>query len=472
MERAGVIRTLAEPNLTAISGETPTFIAGGEFPIPNGLSCDTTRSPPLCQPQITFKKFGVSLVFTPVVLSEGRISLKVMTEVSDLSTEKAMTIQITGSTTSLTVPSIQTRRAETTIEIPSGGSLALAGMIQEQTRQAINGIPALMQIPVLGALFKSRDYVNHQSELMVLVTPYVVRAVAQKQLSRPDDGFAGYERSAGCSAWSAEPHLRRAGQGRRAADQRISRQIRIHSRLSGAGKMKAIQGRSALRLLAVGGFALVLSGCYKTPVVAEYPVDYRQRHPIVVREGVQNVVMVGRNRGGLTPSQRADMISLAQAWRRESGSGVIIDVPRGGPTDRAAADSTREIRSILAAVGVPSNAIYIRHYRPSRTSLASIRLNYSKLIAEAGPCGQWPWDLGPSIKSRDFENRPYWNLGCATQRNLAAMVDNPADLIQPRGEIPPWSPRRTFVINKWTKGENPSGTYTGYDTGKISDLGK
>ena len=118
MERAGVIRTLAEPNLTAISGETATFVAGGEFPIPNGLSCDTTRSPPLCQPQITFKKFGVSLVFTPVVLSEGRISLKVMTEVSDLSTENAMTLQVTG-----------TRRADTTVEIPSGGSLALAGML-------------------------------------------------------------------------------------------------------------------------------------------------------------------------------------------------------------------------------------------------------------------------------------------------------------------------------------------------------
>jgi pilus assembly protein CpaC len=190
MERAGVVRTLAEPNLTAISGETATFIAGGEFPIPNGLSCDTTRSPPLCQPQITFKKFGVSLVFTPVVLSEGRISLKVMTEVSDLSVENAMTLQVTGSTTSLTVPSIQTRRADTTVEIPSGGSLALAGMIQEQTKQSINGIPALMQVPVLGTLFKSRDYINHQSELMVLVTPYVVRAVAQKQLSKPDDGFA------------------------------------------------------------------------------------------------------------------------------------------------------------------------------------------------------------------------------------------------------------------------------------------
>jgi pilus assembly protein CpaC len=190
MERAGVIRTLAEPNLTAISGETATFMAGGEFPIPNGLSCDTTRSPPLCQAQVEFKKFGVSLVFTPVVLSEGRISLKVMTEVSDLSTENAMTLQVTGSTTSLTVPSIQTRRAETTVEIPSGGSLALAGMIQEQTKQQINGLPGLMQVPVLGALFKSRDFINHQTELVVLVTPYVVRAVAQKQLSRPDDGFA------------------------------------------------------------------------------------------------------------------------------------------------------------------------------------------------------------------------------------------------------------------------------------------
>jgi pilus assembly protein CpaD len=237
--------------------------------------------------------------------------------------------------------------------------------------------------------------------------------------------------------------------------------------------MKAIQNRLALRLLAAGSLAVTLAGCYRTPVTAEYPVDYRQRHPIVVREGVQNVeVLVGRNRGGLTPSQRADMTSFAQAWRRESGSGIIIEVPRGGPTDRAAADSMREIRSILTAVGVPSNAIYVRHYRPSRTSLASIKLNYSRLVAEAGPCGQWPYDLGPSVKSRDFENQPYWNLGCATQRNLAAMVDNPADLIQPRGERAPYAPRRTVAITKWTRGENPSGTYLGYDTGKISDLGK
>ncbi len=164
MESAGVVRTLAEPNLTAISGESATFIAGGEFPVPAGYTCDPTTH--VCTTQISFKKFGISLNFTPVVLAEGRISLRVMTEVSE------------------------PRRAETTLEIPSGGAMAMAGLIQDQTKQAINGLPGLMQLPVLGSLFRSRDYVNNQTELMVLVTPYIVRAVAQKDLSRPDDGFA------------------------------------------------------------------------------------------------------------------------------------------------------------------------------------------------------------------------------------------------------------------------------------------
>lgn len=190
MDRAGVIRTLAEPNLTAISGETATFVAGGEFPIPNGLSCDTTRNPPICQQQIDWKKFGVSLSFTPVVLAEGRISMRVATEVSDLSTENAITLTVPGSNQTLTIPSIRARRAETVVEIPSGGALALAGMIREQTKAQINGLPGLMQLPILGALFKSRDYLNSQTELMILVTPYIVRAVKQKDLSRPDDGFA------------------------------------------------------------------------------------------------------------------------------------------------------------------------------------------------------------------------------------------------------------------------------------------
>jgi pilus assembly protein CpaC len=191
MESAGVMRTLAEPSLTAISGESATFIAGGEFPIPGGYSCDPTTH--VCTTQITYKKFGISLNFTPVVLSEGRISLRVMTEVSELSSQNAITVSqalSSTSTSSITIPSVQTRRAETTLEIPSGGSMAMAGLIQQQTKQAINGLPGVDQVPILGALFRSQDYVNNETELMVIVTPYVVRAVAQKELSRPDDGFA------------------------------------------------------------------------------------------------------------------------------------------------------------------------------------------------------------------------------------------------------------------------------------------
>lgn len=191
MERAGVVRTLAEPNLTAISGEAANFLAGGEFPIPRGFTCDpVTRQ---CSTQVDFKKFGIALNFTPVVLSAGRISLRVATEVSDLSSENSLQlVQLTSTSTSstMTIPSIKTRRVETTLEVPSGGSLAMAGLIQEQTKQAINGMPGLLQVPILGSLFKSRDYVNRQTELMVIVTPYIVRAVAQKDLSRPDDGFA------------------------------------------------------------------------------------------------------------------------------------------------------------------------------------------------------------------------------------------------------------------------------------------
>jgi pilus assembly protein CpaC len=188
MESAGVVRTLAEPNLTAISGESATFISGGEFPIPTGVTCQTTTAGAIgqCVQTVSYKKFGISLNFTPVVLTEGRISLRVMTEVSEVSTENALT----GGAGGTTIPSIKTRRAETTLEIPSGGSMAMAGLIQEQTKQAVNGLPGIDQLPVLGQLFRSQDFVNNQTELMVLVTPYVVRAVAQKELSRPDDGFA------------------------------------------------------------------------------------------------------------------------------------------------------------------------------------------------------------------------------------------------------------------------------------------
>src|SRR5262249_59375183 len=122
----------------------------------------------------------------------------------------------------------------------------------------------------------------------------------------------------------------------------------------------------------------------------------------------------GSNGGGLTPSQRADVASFAQAGRKESGSGISIEIPKGGPTDHAAADAVREIRSILAAVGVPANAIYVRNYRPPKTSLASIRLNYTKLIAEAGPRGGSARELRPTCGSGNAANPPHSNRRCPT----------------------------------------------------------
>jgi pilus assembly protein CpaD len=234
------------------------------------------------------------------------------------------------------------------------------------------------------------------------------------------------------------------------------------------------RGQAALRLLAVGGLTVMLAGCYQSKIAqTDYPIDYRQRHPITLKEGQQTVeIFVGRGRGGLTASQRADVLAFAQAWRHEASSGIIVDVPRGGPAGRAAADSMREIRSIFAASGVPRQAINERGYRPSASDLASIKINYAKLVAQVDGCGRWPHNLGPDADPTYAENRPYWNLGCASQRNLAAMVDNPADLVQPRGETPAYTARRSVAIEKYRKGENPSGTYVGYDKGKISDVGK
>jgi pilus assembly protein CpaD len=236
------------------------------------------------------------------------------------------------------------------------------------------------------------------------------------------------------------------------------------------------RSRAALRVLAVVSLTTALAGCYERQRVTEvpYPVDYRQRHPITLKEREHTVeVFVGRNRGGLTPSQRADVLSFAQVWQREATSGIIVDVPHGRLIDRASAESMREVQSILLSSGVPRNAIYMRPYRAADPTLASIKLNYAKVAATAGPCGLWPKDLGVSWDENYLENRPYWNLGCASQRNLAAMVANPADLVQPRGETPPYAPRRSVVIDHYRKGDVFPGNYPGdYDKNKVSDLGK
>ncbi|MEI5667994.1 type II and III secretion system protein family protein [Bosea sp. CCNWLW174] len=185
LERAGLSRVLAEPTVTAISGESAKFTAGGEIPIPKGYSCDTTNR---CNLNIEYKPVGVSLNFTPIVMSEGKISMRIATEVTELDFENQLRLNPTE-TIAVNAPGFRVRKSDTTVELPSGGTLATAGLIQRVSRQAINGLPALMNIPIIGAMFRSRDYQREETELMIAVTPYIVKPVGPNGLQRPDDGF-------------------------------------------------------------------------------------------------------------------------------------------------------------------------------------------------------------------------------------------------------------------------------------------
>jgi pilus assembly protein CpaD len=227
-------------------------------------------------------------------------------------------------------------------------------------------------------------------------------------------------------------------------------------------------------ILAIAGIGVVLAGCNHGVVVTDtVPADYRNRHPIVINEGNNAVeVFVGNKRGGLTPAQRADVLAFAHAWQREASGGILIDLPTDTGNARAADASLAEIKAIFAAAGVPPHGVNVRPYRPADPrTLATIRLNYPRMVAEAGPCGIWAEDLGPSTDPVYRENRPHWNHGCAHQRNLAAMIDNPADLVQPRGDAPAYRARRTIMLDKYRKGENPATTFPA-NQGKISDIGQ
>jgi len=228
---------------------------------------------------------------------------------------------------------------------------------------------------------------------------------------------------------------------------------------------------------ALVGLAVVLGACTHTgdEVTSSIPDDYRQRHPIVVQEADRSVVIfVGHARGGLSASQRADVMGLAETWLREGTGAIIVDLPVDTPNAAAAADSFREIQSLVAAAGVPPRGITVHRYHPDDPrQMATIRLNYPKISAVAGPCGLWPEDLGPSIKDKGyFENKDYYNFGCAYQRNMAAMIDNPSDLVQPRSESPAYTARRSEAFEKYRKGNPTTTTYSDADKAKLSDTGK
>jgi pilus assembly protein CpaD len=234
----------------------------------------------------------------------------------------------------------------------------------------------------------------------------------------------------------------------------------------------------APRLLgALLGLSGVLGACTHTEevVTASVPNDYHLRHPIAIEEADRSVVIfVGHARGGLSAPQRADVIGLARTWVNEGTGAIVVDVPVDTPNARAAEDTFREIKALLVAGGVPAHGITRRHYRPDDPrTLATVRLSYPRIAAVAGPCGMWPEDLGPSIaNARYSENKPYYNFGCATQRNLAAMIDNPADLEQPRSETAAYQARRTVAFEKYRKGEPTAISYPEADKAKLSDTGK
>jgi pilus assembly protein CpaD len=236
--------------------------------------------------------------------------------------------------------------------------------------------------------------------------------------------------------------------------------------------------RTLLLLGALLGVSATLGACQETAhelVMASTPDDYRYRHPIAIEETNKSVVIfVGHARGGLTAPQQSDVIGLAQIWQHEATGAIVADVPVDTPNARAAADSLREIQALLVSGGVPPRGVVVHQYHPEDSRLmAAIRLSYPRIAAVAGPCGIWPDDLGPSIKNKGyFENKPYYNFGCASQRNMAAMIDNPSDLVQPRSETPAYTMRRTEGFAKYRKGETSATVYPEGEKAKLSDAGK
>jgi pilus assembly protein CpaD len=224
--------------------------------------------------------------------------------------------------------------------------------------------------------------------------------------------------------------------------------------------------------------AITLGGCNTTTndvVTGTVPDDYRQRHPIAVTEGEQSIVVfVGHARGNLTETQRDDVMGLASSWRQEGTGSIAVDVPVDTPNSRAAQSVYQEIHGLLASMGVPAHAITKRTYQTDDPrALPTIRLSYPRMAAVAGPCGLWPADLGPSVADPAyFENKEYYNFGCAYQRNMAAMVANPSDLEQPRRETAAYAPRRTIEFDKYRKGNDTATTYPEVEKAKLSDAGK
>ena len=349
-----------------------------------------------------------------------------------------------------------------------------------------------MQVPILGALFRSRDYINNQTELVVIVTPYVVRAVAQKNcrgrttaspiratrarvlLGKLNRIYGGTEAARPVAAQDVLTAI--------TASFSIDRpQERHDGSLPNSAAREAPRSGAARRLLAAARCsAWPVATRRAKPTTRSIRDDYRERHPITLREGERTVeVFVGRNRGGLSPAQRADVVAFAQTGSTMRPSGILIDVPRGERDQAGGARfAARDPFDLRTPAACPRTACACAAIMSADFALAEHQAQLLRADGDTparAACGRTT-----SARPTDpvyHQNRPYWNLGCAHQRNLAAMVDNPADLVQPRGETPAYTEPPLRRDRQISQGRKPERTYpadgtTATTLGKISDLGK
>jgi pilus assembly protein CpaD len=246
---------------------------------------------------------------------------------------------------------------------------------------------------------------------------------------------------------------------------------------------RSINWKQSAAPLAVLSLSLLLAACQADRTLdytGTVPTDYRERHPIRLADKERTLqILVGSGRAGLTATQRAQVAAMGSDWRREGSGYIVIETPARAVNSRAARDTVREVRSLLKFAGVAPSATKFRTYdQPYRGDLGAIRITYKRIAAEAGPCGVWPDNLGPGVLGREpyplreSLNEPYYNFGCATQRNLASSVANPEDLVQPRAETPAYAERRQTVMEKYAKGQDTtSQTSVTPTTGKASNVG-
>ena len=463
-ERQGVLRTLAEPTVTAISGESAKFLAGGSIPVPSGETCSGPGNTG-CLLSFTYQPYGVTLNFTPVVLSQDRIQLRIATEVTDIDNTKQITIAGTA------IPAFRTRRNETTVELPSGGSIASAGLISTQTAQVINGVPGLMNLPVLGALFRSRDYQRNETELLIVVTPYIVHAVDPHDVVKPDAEFRRRDAIRRHGSWAASivsirlqevrsestttPAKSASSMTDDAPPALAANQSKEKPAMSSKIVLPSPTASSLVAICFAAAAAICLAACTTDSLATATTTsdDYHDRHPILLTAAptTLDVFPVG---GKLDPESVADIRSFAERYQ-SMGAGQDR---RSGPGERR----LRNARGGRRDPPRPRLERAARRDRPRRLSrrrptLASpIRLSFrgsKRRWLRAAGNGRSIWR--PAARRTVGATRVYWNFGCATQSMLAAQVDDPRDFARARALGPSDVEMRLRAINDVRQGQDP-----------------